>query len=280
MIKIKEYLIEKILSNNVVLVDDIGIKLILLGKGIGFGKKTGDVISNQNIIEEKFISLNKLNEQEQLYFIDQINPIIIELTEQIITLAQKELKEEFSENIHLGLIDHINYAIKRLNEGIEIVNPFLLETKLLYPHEYALAEKAVNIMIDQLNMLIPEAEIGFIALHFCGGRKNNSRSQALSFTKLIKDLTFFLESKIKTKINENSYSYSRFVIHLHGIFLRVINDQPVENVIMDKIKHEFAYEISLARSMALIIERQLKKQVPESEIGYIAIHLSRFKINN
>lgn len=274
----KEYIINKILSNNVVLVNFESQKYILVGKGIGFNKKRGEIICGEDIIEETFISLSGMDGKEQEEFINMVDPKIIELTENIIEMVTDELEEELNPNIHLGLIDHINFAIKRISEGIEIVNPFMEETKILYPKEYSIAEEAVDYLKNQLKIEIPETEIGFIALHIFGSRKERSRDEGLKYSQLLKDIVDYVENKMHTSLREHLFIYSRFIMHLRGLLNRVEKEETVDNVLMEHLSEKLSYEISIAEGIGIIIENRLKKKVPKGELGYIALHLH--KMNN
>lgn len=261
-----------------VLVEQNNQNFILVGKGIGFGKKKGYVIENTKSIEEKFISLKGLKEDEYENFLETVDPKIIELSKNIIEMVEKELEEKLNPNIHAGLIDHVNFAIKRLKEGIEIINPFLFETKTLYPTEYKLAQKAVKILKDNLNINIPEAEVGFLTLHIYGGRGSKSKNEALENSMLVNRILDFVEKKGKIKVDKESFICRRFIIHLIGVISRITNDKYHENILINKIKEELKYEFSLAYSIAKIMEKTLRKTIPESEVGYIALHL--YKISN
>lgn len=274
----EKYTIKKVLSNNVVLVEQNHQNFILVGKGIGFGKKKGFVIENSESIEEKFISLKGLNEQEYENFLATVDPKIIELSKKIIEIVENRLGETLNPNIHVGFIDHINFAIKRLKEGIEIINPFLFETKILYPVEYNLAEKAVEILKENLNINIPEAEVGFLTLHICGGRSNRSKNEALENSMMINKVLELVEKKMKIKIYKESFLSRRFVMHLIGVIDRVSNNRCHENVLSSKLKDELKYEFSVAYDVAKVMEKTLKKTIPESEVCYIALHLH--KINS
>ncbi|WDC85765.1 PRD domain-containing protein [Caloramator sp. mosi_1] len=61
-------------------------------------------------------------------------------------LAREKLGVELNPHIHIGLTDHINFAITRLREGINIVNPFEMEIKTMYPTEYSIAEEAIELI--------------------------------------------------------------------------------------------------------------------------------------
>ncbi|QZY55826.1 BglG family transcription antiterminator [Crassaminicella profunda] len=271
----ENYVIKKILSNNVVLVEKENQNYILVGKGIGFGKKKGIVLENPEIIDEKFISLKGLSENEYESFLSQVDPKIIELVEEIMVMVKNELGEGLNPNVHVGLIDHINFAIKRLTEGIEIVNPFLLETKLLYPAEYNLAEKAVSILKENLKIRIPEAEVGFLALHIYGGRGNKSKKEALESSKMMNTIISYTEKKLNIHIDKYSFDYKRFIMHLRGVIDRVLNHKTIENILLSKVKEELMIEFKVAYDVSKIIEKTLKVKIPESETGYIALHLHR-----
>jgi len=247
-----KYIINKILSNNVVLVDNNNKKYILVGKGIGFGKKKGSELNNNDVIEEKFVSLEALNDSEYHTLITKIDPKIIEVCDEIISIANKELDEDLDSKISLALIDHISFAIKRIKDNIEIVNPFLNETKILYPIEYKIAKKGIEILKNRLSINIPDAEIGFIALHIYGSRKNKTKSEALEITKLINKIVFFTEKKLNLNINKESFSYNRFIMHLRGVIDRVKNNKNIENILLSRIKQEFLIEFNVALQIASI----------------------------
>lgn len=273
----EKYTIQKILSNNVVLVENKNQSYVLVGKGIGFGKKKGFVIENLKNIEEKFISLKGLNENEYEKFLTKVDPKIIELVEEIMEMVKSELGKGLNPNVHVGLIDHVNFAIKRLKEGIEIVNPFLLETKILYPVEYKLAEKAVQILKENLKIDIPEAEIGFLALHIYGGRGDQTKNEALENSKMINTIVSYVEKKFDIHLDKNAFNYSRFILHLRGVMDRVSNHKTIENVLLEKVKDELRYEFKVAYDISKIMEKTLRVRVPESEVGYIALHLHRIR---
>ncbi|MTI69829.1 MAG: PRD domain-containing protein [Firmicutes bacterium] len=274
----KNYEIVKVLSNNVVLVKNQYKNYILIGKGIGFGKKKGQVLKNPKNVEETFVSLEGINSEEYTNLLSKVDPKIIEITQDIVKMISKEIDKELNPHFHLGLIDHINFAIKRLKEGIEIVNPFLSETKLLYPKEYNLAEKSVNIIKDNLIIDIPEAEIGFITFHIFGATHDKTKNDAFKNSKIIKEIIKFVERKFEIRLDKNSFNYVRFITHLRGVLNRIKTGETVTNVFLSKLKNDLTYEFKVAYDISKIIEKNLNLKVPEDEIGYITLHL--YKLNN
>ncbi|WP_432402310.1 PRD domain-containing protein [Wukongibacter sp. M2B1] len=269
------YLIKKALNNNVLLVQRNNQNYILVGKGIGFGRKKNTLLKDFDNIEEKFIALKGLNEDEYESFITTVDPQIIETTQKIIEILKAEMKEIVENHTYLALIDHINFAIKRLKEGIEIVNPFLYEIELLYPEEYKLAKKAVLVLEEDLEINIPESEIGFLTLHIYGVRKDKSKNEALEHSKMISEILDLVEKKLEISLEKNSFLCRRFVMHLMGVIDRSCSKKFHENKFLHKLEEDLKKEFSVAYYIVKIIENTLKTKIPESEIGYIAIHLHK-----
>lgn len=278
----EEYKIIKVLSNNVILVSHRNINYILVGKGIGFGRKSKQTLENLQGIESRFISLEGLKTNEYSRFFNDLDPKIIELTERILKMASEELTQSLNPKIHAGLIDHIQFTIKRLKDGIVLVNPFLNETKLLYPKEYMVAEKAVDILSKGLQMEIPDAEIGFLTFHICGGLNENSKKEALENAQLITKISNYISIKLKVKLDPSSFEYTRFIIHIKGVLNRVKNNKTIKNDMLTELKEKHIIEYKIAYDISKIIQNNLKLSVPEDEVGYIAIHLIKLNslVNN
>ncbi|MCT4564609.1 MAG: PRD domain-containing protein [Maledivibacter sp.] len=271
------YLIKKVLNNNVILVQQNYQNYILIGKGIGFGRKKGALLKNLDKIEEKFISLNGLDLDDYETFFTTVDPKIIETTQKIIEMLKGGIKENLDSHGYIALIDHINFAIKRLTEGISIVNPFLFEIKLMYPDEYSLAKKSVDILEQDLKIYIPEAEIGFLTLHIYGARKDKNRNEALENSKMISQIVELVESKLQITLEKNSFLYRRFVMHLMGIIDRAYSKRFDENKFLNKLQDDLSYEFNIAYYIVKIMEKTLKVSISEGEIGYIAIHLYKMR---
>ncbi|OOB75136.1 antiterminator [Clostridium haemolyticum] len=271
----EKYKVVKVLNNNVILVDYNCTKYILVGKGIGFGKKTGQLINDLTGIESKFISLEGLDSNSFSTFTDNLDPKILEITKDILKMISDEFNKPLDPKVHVGLIDHIQFTVKRLKDGLVLENPFLNETKLLYPKEYGVAEKAVNILSKVLNMNFPDAEIGFITLHICGGLHQGSKNDALENAQLITKIINYVSEKLNIKVDQNSFEYSGFVNHIKGVLNRIKNNKTIKNNLLTELKRKNIIEYKIAYDVSKIIENVLQISVPEDEVGYITIHIMK-----
>lgn len=159
-----QYSVKKSFNNNAVLVTKEDTDYILIGRGIGFDKKRGDRIPESKMIENVFIMVDEKNRQQYENLLENVDHRLLAITEDIIRMAEEDFQEKLHADTHLGLVDHISFAVRRIREGIGIVNPFLVETRMMYRQEYAVAAKAVRLIRDRLGIEIPESETGFIVL--------------------------------------------------------------------------------------------------------------------
>lgn len=191
----EEYTIKKVLNNNVVVAEKDKKQFILVGKAIGFNSRKGSKISEDKI-ESIFV---KQTEEENNFnkILESVDNKIVGISEEIISFCENELKAKFTEAIHVSLPDHINFAINRIKQGIKIENPFLHELMALYPKEYSLAKKAIDMINKRLDVNLPETEIGFICMHINAALNNKEVSSALSYTKKIGEVMELISKLLK-----------------------------------------------------------------------------------
>ncbi|MCX7884310.1 MAG: PRD domain-containing protein [Caloramator sp.] len=275
----KQFIISKVLSNNVVICEKEGKLYVLTGKGIGFGKSKGDAILNESSIEKKFLAIDDEDKKDYAKILQTTDEKIVAVSEEIINIASQKLNESLNSHIHVALADHINFTIRRISEGIDIINPFLIEIQTLYPIEYSIAEECMNLIKERLNIVLPESEVGFIALHIYSARVNQSVSDSLKYTKLVKEIIGFIQKELDININEKSLEYARLISHLRYALQRIDKGKNFENFLSPNLEKKLKQEFKVSRKVCNYIEKKLDKPVPESEIGYIAVHIARL-INN
>ncbi|OPJ64127.1 PRD domain-containing protein [Clostridium oryzae] len=269
----EEYAIKKVLNNNVVIAQKNIKDYILVGKGIGFNGHKGQKIAREkieNIYVRQDLQGSSFNE-----ILKEIDGKIVGVCEEIISMCEKELKVKFNEAIHVSLPDHINFAFVRIRSGVKIENPFLSEILVLYPKEYKLAEKALEMINSRFEIKLPEDEVGFISMHINAAAKQKGVSSTLAYTKKVSELMMFISKLMGKEFNKNSLAYARTVTHINFVLDRVINKKIIKNNLLDSIKKELYNEYDLAIKVAMKIQDLFSIRIPEDEIGYIALHLRR-----
>ncbi|MBC2581608.1 PRD domain-containing protein [Clostridium sp. DJ247] len=268
------YNIKKVLNNNVVIAEKEKEELILIGKGIGFDFSKSKEIPEERV-ENVFVKQTAAIGENYQKVLEKIDSSIIGISEEIIHLAEKKLNLKLNKAIHVSLPDHISFALKRLEKGLTIKNPFLRELNILYPTEYNLALHALEIINSRFHSSLPEDEAGFICLHIKAAITQKDVAQSLDYTKKIGQIVNVIEKLLGKKLEKNSLVYIRTITHINFMIERIEEDKTIKNHLLDTIKKEFYYEYNLAVKVAMKIEDLFDLKVPEDEIAYIALHLKR-----
>lgn len=273
------YEIIKVMNNNVILAKDIHLnqECILIGKGLGFGKSTGQqCIIPAAHIEKRFITFEQTVKKQYFELITGMDPKIVGLCAEVTAMAEARLGT-LNPQVHVVLTDHIGFAIERLKQGLEIHNPFLYEIQMLYPEEYAMAVAGVLYLSSQLGIDIPVDETGFITLHLHAARQNEAVKETVKQTRLLKELVGIIETHIGQPFVPTELTYQRLVNHLRGLIDRVRKGTPVENPLFESIRKEFHAAFSIAVLLKEHMEKAYDLKVPDNELGYMALHIERIR---
>jgi transcriptional antiterminator len=269
--------IKKALNNNVLIArhNSYG-EVVLIGKGIGFGKKQGDVIEDSGY-EKMFVLTNQKEQEQYKMLLSDIDLDMLDVVQDAIQYISERVEQPLNEHIHISLTDHITFALKRLHQGMDLKNPFLIETKSLYPFEYQLAKEVIERINQRLNVHLPDGEIGFIALHIHSSITNKPLSEVNQYSQLISKLTDVIEDALKIVVDRESVNYLRLIRHLRYTIERVNSGETVEEPekLAFLLKKEYPLCYNTSWKMIKVMQQSLKKPVYDAEVVYLTMHLYR-----
>lgn len=272
-------LIKKALNNNVLIAEHSSYgEVVLIGKGIGFNRKRGDYIDT-DIVEKLFVLKNEKEQVNYLKLLSHVDNDLLEVIISSIELIKSKTNAVLNEHIHVALTDHIMFAVSRLSNGLVLNNPFLIETKALYPFEYQIAEEVVKLIEEQKGFHLPVGEIGFIALHIHSAIMNKELSEVNQHSQLVTKLVNLIEEQLEVEIDKDSIDYMRLVRHLRFTIERVHTGERVEEPekITSLLKDEYPLCYNLSWKLIKVMQQTLKKQVYDAEAVYLTMHLQRLQ---
>lgn len=124
--------IKRVFNNNVAMVtSDDGAELIVIGRGLCFGRHAGDVVDSSSV--EKTYALceftaNDARALDRLSSLIETIPVInLAISEDIVEMLREELDVNVDDAILIALADHITLALDRERKGVPCDNPLLLE---------------------------------------------------------------------------------------------------------------------------------------------------------
>lgn len=273
---ILKMLIRKIFNNNVVLAaaEDEN-ELILMGRGIAFQKKIGDLIDESKVDKKFFQGLsNKLYE-----LLKDIPQHHLDLADEIIQNAKSQLSTKLSDYIYLTLTDHLDFAITRIQQGQILRNPLLWEIRKIYPKEYKIGLQAVRMVKEKLGVALPDDEAGSIALHLVNAQNGSQQmDKTIEITKMVQDILQIVKFHFGIDLDEVSINYSRFVVHLRFFAQRLLENQnnPHENNdLFEVVKDKYPNVYGCVEIINGYVKKATDISLSKSEMLYLMLHIHR-----
>ena len=271
-------IIEKVINNNIISAyEKSGAEVIVMGRGIGFKKKQGEMVPADQISKIFRIKSRTLAEQFKELLANM--PLErVRISDEIISHAKDHLKLKLNQSIYVTLTDHINFAIERVSQGIEPQNALLWEIKRFYPQEFQLGIYALELIHDRLGILLPEDEAGFIALHFVNAEYGTDIRDAVKFPDQMQAIVDIVERDLGILLDESSLHYERFVTHIKFLIQRIyrkelLSSEDRELSLMMQRKYPREYECSV--KVAEYIMQATGSRLSEEEIMYLSVHIRR-----
>lgn len=272
--------IQKTFNNNIIsAVDEQGKEMVIIGNGVGFSKKSGDMV-DRSTISKIYYCVENLQEERMIKILKDIPIELILITDKMIEMAQTVLNKKLNPMLAVTLADHLHFAIQRTNKHVVIPSPLGHEIKYIYPKEYEVGMKALEYIKKELKIILPKEEIIFVALHFVNSQTDyNDISDTLKLSRILQDVVQVVKDDLKIKMDESSTTYCRFVVHLRFFVTRqlsmehMIDDDVIEMYDMVKTKYDKAYHCVQK------INKKLKEEYnivySDTEELYLMLHIQR-----
>ena len=270
-------IVKSILNNSALIaLNDKNEECVLIGKGIAFNKRTGNYVEEKKA--DKIFDLHQAKTEGLIELIEDVPEKIFEITNTIIRYANRKLEKELNSGIYITLLDHVNSAIDRFSEGIELDFGMLTEVQMLYPKEYEIANWALDYINATLDINIPIDESGFIAIHIISNSGNMDTRITKRVLKITKDIIKTIEDYYKIKFDTVSISYTRFITHVKYLALRYVKHNQIEQ----KESSIFVLHPNAIEKTRGVIDCLNKKLIDkygqslnEYEKMYLTIHICR-----
>ena len=276
--------IQKVINNNILcVVDDKGSEMIVTGKGLGFKRKIGERVES-SLFEKTYHMESKAEQRKLRELCEQIPLEHLRLTEDLIEYIKGQISTPLNESLLITLADHISFAIKRKENGIEFTNPLQGAIMSYYPTEYHLGQHCLRVIQKETQVDLNPSEAAFIAMHIVNAELNTSMSVMYDITKLIEGTLEVVEYYYQKKFDRDSLDFNRFIVHLRYFAQRLFQAAPQQPDEYDADFQEMIIRCckqhyKCAQHIGEYIRNAYQKEVCDEELIYLTIHLKRINLS-
>lgn len=273
------YRVRKALNHNTLIAISMenNQEYLVIGKGIGFGKKVSERFEIPENIECTVYSLHEQTERgKAMELIKGIEPVYLEIAGKVLAKSE-EVFGKIDKNILFPMADHIAFAVQRIRANEQISNPLTDDIRTLFHMEYKTAECVKDILWEMLQVEIDEHEIGYIALHIHSAIEDENVALSMQIAMAVRECIRMIEEETGQTIDVMSLSYNRLMNHIRYMVARSIKGEKLKLNMNDYMSVKFPKSFWMATEVCKQLEKQLHRTSPldEVEIGYLAMHIER-----
>ena len=275
-------IIKRVLNNNTVIsTNSQGVDVLLMGKGVAFGKKKGEVLDIA-LVEKTFLLKDKGTQNKFTELLLNVPLEHVLVAEKIINFGKIKLGKNLNEIIYVNLTDHIHSAILRYQEGIVLKNPLRWDIARFYSDEYAVGEKAIDIVKKDLGVTFEIDEAAFIALHFVNAQLEQKDNLAYEIAEITKGIEAVIKTYYRTEFDEDSLDYYRFITHVKFFAQRLLKGEHYDDEddeLLTILKKKYPSEYACARKIGEYVEANYQYELQSTELLYLTAHIRRITKN-
>lgn len=270
--------IKKVLNSSVVLcTNEAQNELIVLGKGIGFGKKAGTKIDG-NAVNEIFVPVTNPEIKQLESMLAKISPGIIEVTRLIVKKAQSQFNNSLNKSLAFSLMDHIKFSLDRYKEGLTFKNKLYWEVRSYYPEEFKIGEWAVDLINNDFRVELPKEEAASIAFHIINAESKEENNDSMEITKIINNVMAIINMSSKSELNQQSMSYQRLLTHIKFFAERLLRGQQLtadDDMMYDHVISTYPCATKIAIKIMEYLDKTYHIKITNEEMTYLVIHIQR-----
>lgn len=241
------------------------------------------------LLRSKFGDVEKKEQKDNNGIIDEVKLRLLKFIERdLINKIEgvlKEITDSFELNLadsaFAGLLVHIVLSIARLRNGEKISMEKNILSTLKMTKEFRIAEELGRRMKEKGIFEIPEEELGFITMHLLGAklRAGEGFDEIFYFINddealtIAKEIFLNVGKILKREIYKDEKAIKDLALHLKPAIARLRLKMEIRNPLINQLKEKYNDLMDVCKRAVEPLENKLLIKFPESELGFIAMHV-------
>ena len=267
----------KKINNNVALARDAkGREMVVFGKGIGFPAMPYE-LTDLSLVQRSFYDVN----EKYFDLLRDVPEAVFLAADDIADTAREELGCSLNTNLTYALADHLNFAIQCSREGMSVRTPLAYDIRHLYPQEYAIAKEGLHQLCSTLEVDLPESEAVSIAMHIITAENEvGDMHSTILAAKVISEISALVEESLSVKLDNDSFSFSRFAMHLRYLVQRMMQGKPLNSdsamdVMFTTMRREYPDTYTCVQQIDRFLRDTYGWTCSREEQLYLIMHIHR-----
>lgn len=270
--------VHKVLNNNLIItIDPLGRELVLMGRGLGWHLQRADPIDYSRVEKTYVLDVNA-NPERVHDLLAEVPFSVVEAVTDAVERAADELGKQLSRSLPISLIDHVQFVLERLRNGIRIPTAIMPELMILYPDEARVASRMRDGLSAALDIALPEEEAVFLAMHLINALHEQDDSPAAPLLRHVRHIVAVVEQALGVTLDPESPDYARFVLHAKFLVQRLLLNTMLDgdhSSFYEAARHSYGNSFEVADQVAHYLSATMSTQLSDEEMMYLSIHIER-----
>lgn len=272
--------VHKVLNNNVVIsIDESGRECVLMGRGLGFGLTTDDTVDPTKVEKTFILDAGPDGEHERRLLTDAPYAVIEAVT-RAVDEAERALARNLGRRFTIAVIDHVQYVIERLDQGLRIPTTTMPELRVLHPQEYAAAERMAGSISTSLDRELPPEESVFLTMHLLNATRDEPNGTAALLFRRVQHVVHVVEHGLGITLDVEGPDYARFILHVQFLLQRLVNRTMLssgDTSFFEFAKHSYPGSYAIATDVKTYVAAATGSELTDEELLYVIVHVERLK---
>lgn len=219
-----------------------------------------------------------------------IQNLDISYSKSLVDEAIVKLQLQVSDNAYVSLVLHLSLLIARNRQGQIIEFPHEHLLSISAEQEYLEAKMITQRIQSNFNVILAESEVAFIAAQLLVVSDKDATKYAETINphvqEIIEDMVAEASNFLHPYLRVDQKLIDGLALHFKPLLIRLLFDLPIRNPLLEHIKRQYPYIFQVALKSSASLQEKTGLNIPEEEVGYIALHLGaamerlRFKPGN
>lgn len=274
---------ERLVHSSLDLVRKRGFGIQLVGSESAKRRMMSQLISEH--VEE--VELLKLIKRHDSFISEQLLGLVdqekVSAVERVVEDFIQNLPYSISDRAYVGLVIHIALAMERIIQGEHVQVDDALFHHLKEAKEFEYATHLAHQLSQTFQVEVPEAEIGYMAMHLQGAKLRNEQEFILEDSTMeialkVKELIQLVEEKTQFPLSKDESLFQGLVVHLKPALYRIKQEMGITNPLLDQIKEDYEELFFVVKEAAKQTFNQIN--IPDEEVGYLVLHFGSAFVSN
>lgn len=270
--------VHKVLNNNVVIaIDESGRERVLMGRGLGFQLKPDDAVDPAKV-EKTFVIDTGAEGDRARKILAEVPYAVIEAVTRAVDAAERTLGRDLGRRVTMAVIDHIQYVLERLDQGLRIPTTSMPELRVLHPDEFAAATAMAGSIGTSLERELPAEEAVFLTMHLLNATRDEPNGTAALLFRRVQHVVTTVETGLGVRVDPESADYARFILHVQFLLQRLVSRsmlRSADSSFFEFAKRSYPRSFEIAEDVKDYVREATGSELTDEEVLYLIVHVER-----